>query len=113
MVGPFQIRCQTTVPFESLTMNIRVAGWPNGRRQSCPSSRRGTPAVGGGGDSGSDFCSSPAPGRLVEQGLPVRRPFCKCQQGQTQAANSAFPTATPFGRAGEGLHVCVMAFLLF
>ena len=66
-------------------MNIRVAGWPNWSRRSCPSSRRGTRCRRRPWRRRLRLRSSPAPCRLGEQDLPVRRPYCKCQQDQTQA----------------------------
>ena len=91
MVGPFQIRCQATTPFDSLTMNIRVAGWPNWSRAklSVEPTRYALPS---GAVATAVATSAPAPPQVVSvsKNCPCAGP-ASVSMTQLRLANSAFP----------------------
>ncbi|MDT4841242.1 hypothetical protein FQZ97_750880 [compost metagenome] len=95
-------------------MNIRVAGWPNWSkaklsveptRYALPSAAVATAVA----------TSAPVPPHVVSvsKTCPCAGLSASASRTKTKLANSTFPTAIPFRRAGEGRpQVCVMAFLL-
>src|SRR4029450_1688333 len=106
--------CQTTTPFESLTMNIRVAGWPNWSKAklSVEPTRNALPSA---AVATAVATSAPVPPHVVSvsETCPCAGLSISASRTKPKLANSIFPTSIPFRRAGLGLHVCVMAFLLF